>query len=319
MEERSRKLLSFLLGVLVLGVLAYFAGSESISHLKQVSLTSLVLATGVYSLSWVMRAERLSFLLRDSSPGLGKVFVVNLGGYAGNIVLPAKAGDILRALYLDRNGVERPEAFISVFFTRIQDLLAVTVILLVFLPSVWFINFSVWFLLPLALGISFLVSFVALFFLEIRRFQPYFRKLEKLLISRLFGDDYDITSEAFDVFDSYLKPGFSSKVLGMSLLVWVLEVLTAYFIAVRIIPDISVALIFVAVSFGNVAKIVPATPGGVGLYEAAVASVLSVAGVPYSAAFSIALVEHTLKNVFIALFGSYFLSREGINLLHPHV
>lgn len=318
MNERGKQILSFLLGIIIIAVLASLAGKDVFKHLGDVTAVAVLSSLSVYGLSWFFRTERLGFML-ESNIGFRKIFGLNIGGYAGNIFLPAKAGDLLRALYLENSGVERSRAFVSILFTRIHDLLAITVIFLAFIPA--FLRFSLpeWFLIPVALGIAFLISFTSFSLIGLGFLKPYVVKAEILLSRKLFDNQFDVSGKAIDIFDSYLKPKMSVQLLIRSLAIWVLEVFSAYLIAISIVNDVSLIFVFVAVSFGNIAKVIPATPGGFGLYEGAVASVLSLSGVPYSAAFTIALVEHSLKNLFIVVIGSYFLSKEGLNLIQPHL
>lgn len=311
--RRSRTVLSLLLGLGILAGLAALAGGEVVQHLRAVSLTSLALATAVYAVSWLLRTLRLADLL-DGGPGLRRVFEVNIGGYAGNIVLPAKAGDALRAAALHRNGVDLDRSLAAVLFTRIQDLLAVVLILLVFLPAVWTLALPESLYIATGLVVAFLIAFIGLVLMRSQLLHPLFRRAERFLSHRVFTSAVDVGEAMLERVDEYLSFRILLPTMGYSLLIWLLEVGVAVVVADGLGAAVSLPVFFVAVSFGNIAKTVPATPGGVGLYEAAVASVLTVAGVPYPLAFTIALVEHTLKNLFIVLIGSYFLSREGVGI-----
>ncbi|MFW6046031.1 MAG: lysylphosphatidylglycerol synthase transmembrane domain-containing protein, partial [Natronomonas sp.] len=87
-----------------------------------------------------------------------------------------------------------------------------------------------------------------------------------------------------------------------SVLVWTIDVATA--IVVFTAFDISVPLTslivvgFFAVSVGNLAKVLPLSPGGIGLYEGAF-SLLVVAMLPvgWGVAIAAAIVDHAVKNV----------------------
>ena len=63
-------------------------------------------------------------------------------------------------------------------------------------------------------------------------------------------------------------------------------------------PGVLVAVTFLAVSVGNLAKVLPLSPGGVGLYEGAF-TLLVTALTPVGAvsALSVAVVDHAVKNV----------------------
>jgi len=55
---------------------------------------------------------------------------------------------------------------------------------------------------------------------------------------------------------------------------------------------------FFAVSVGNLAKVLPLSPGGIGLYEAAfTAFAVGLGGVPAATAFAAAVLDHAVKNL----------------------
>jgi uncharacterized protein (TIRG00374 family) len=91
------------------------------------------------------------------------------------------------------------------------------------------------------------------------------------------------------------------RVGGSSLLIWSLDVVTALVVFAAFEVELTPALVavgFFAVSVGNLAKVLPLTPGGVGLYEGAftlIVAALTPVGV--TAALSIAIVDHAVKNL----------------------
>ena len=90
---------------------------------------------------------------------------------------------------------------------------------------------------------------------------------------------------------------------GSSIAIWTLDVITALLVLAAF-PSVSlplvtlVAVCFFAVSVGNLAKVLPLSPGGVGLYEGAfTVLVVGLTPVGASAALGIAIVDHAVKNV----------------------
>ena len=61
-----------------------------------------------------------------------------------------------------------------------------------------------------------------------------------------------------------------------------------------------VAVLFFAVSVGNLAKVVPLSPGGLGLYEGAftliVVGLTAVPGLTAAVALAVSIVDHAVKN-----------------------
>jgi uncharacterized protein (TIRG00374 family) len=96
-----------------------------------------------------------------------------------------------------------------------------------------------------------------------------------------------------------------ARVGASSVVIWSLDVVTALAVFAAFEPDLVaaqpglvVAVGFFAVSVGNLAKVLPLSPGGVGLYEGAFTLlVVGLTPVGAGAALGIAIVDHAVKNV----------------------
>jgi uncharacterized membrane protein YbhN (UPF0104 family) len=101
-----------------------------------------------------------------------------------------------------------------------------------------------------------------------------------------------------------------------SLIIWVLDSLVCFFIAMMFQETIPFAVVTLAVVIGNLVKAFPITQGGLGVYEASVAyALISVGGVSPVSASLIAIIDHLVKNV-VTLVGGvismYFLQDSAI-------
>jgi uncharacterized membrane protein YbhN (UPF0104 family) len=87
-----------------------------------------------------------------------------------------------------------------------------------------------------------------------------------------------------------------------SAVVWALDVLTAVFVLAALtggaVPPATLLVVgTLAVSVGNLAKVLPLSQGGIGLYEAAfTALVVGATGLPVETALAAAILDHALKN-----------------------
>jgi uncharacterized protein (TIRG00374 family) len=105
------------------------------------------------------------------------------------------------------------------------------------------------------------------------------------------------------------EPTSFSRVGAASLLIWAIDVLTALLVFVAFDVEVPLGLLvavgFFAVSVGNLAKVLPLSPGGIGLYEAAF-TVLVVAMTPVApaVALGVAIVDHGVKNAITVLGGA---------------
>jgi len=87
-----------------------------------------------------------------------------------------------------------------------------------------------------------------------------------------------------------------------SVLIWVIDVLVAAIVLAAFGVGLStiqlLSVCFFAVSVGNLAKVLPLSPGGIGLYEGAF-TLLVVGLTPIGAATALgaAIVDHAVKNI----------------------
>ena len=101
----------------------------------------------------------------------------------------------------------------------------------------------------------------------------------------------------------FSSPLLLGKSVLLSLLIWFFEIFTLYFIALSMNISVPILFMIFGVALANIAKIVPATPGGIGLYEGIIVAVFSAANVGYNNALAIAVLEHLAKNLYILLIG----------------
>jgi uncharacterized protein (TIRG00374 family) len=126
------------------------------------------------------------------------------------------------------------------------------------------------------------------------------------VIERFVGDVQIVATD---------KSIFARVGLG-SIGIWSLDVLTALAVFVAFGFDLTPFLIavgFFAVSVGNLAKVLPLTPGGIGLYEGAFTIIVApLTPVSVTAALGIAIIDHAVKN--IVTVGGGILSMAWLNV-----
>jgi uncharacterized protein (TIRG00374 family) len=112
------------------------------------------------------------------------------------------------------------------------------------------------------------------------------------VLERFVGDVQTVAGER----------GAFARVGASSLLIWMLDVVTALLVLSAFdatLPLLTMLAVgFFAVSVGNLAKVLPLSPGGVGLYEGAF-TLLVVALTPLGPALALgaAIVDHAVKNL----------------------
>ncbi|MFB6130063.1 MAG: YbhN family protein, partial [Salinigranum sp.] len=141
------------------------------------------------------------------------------------------------------------------------------------------------------------------------------RNVVRAVVSRAGSD----SSAAFvaDVVERFVadiqrgagSPSAFGRVGASSVAIWTLDVATAVLVmsafGVGLGPAALVSVAFFAVSVGNLAKVLPLSPGGIGLYEAAfTALVVGLTPVGAPTAFGAAILDHAVKNAVTVVGGA---------------
>lgn len=283
----------------------------------------VVLATLVYIVSWPVRGTRYRDILRElgypEHAGVltGAVFI----SQTGNLVFPARAGDAVRAYIVKtRRGVPYPTGFASLAVERVFDLLTITALAGTVLIGLVATGGSL-FELPgterlgaiarsgrMAMVVSAGVGLGALLaVILIVATARSDRNRIRPAIQRISDDSYAMAIarlvERFvaDVQTVAADPKAFTRVSATSLVIWGIDVITALLVLAAFDPGLApvplVAVSFFAVSIGNLAKILPLSPGGIGLYEGAFTLlVVGLTGLPVELVLGAAVVDHAIKN-----------------------
>ena len=265
-------------------------------------------------INWI-RAYRWRLLMRgETKLSLLRLFhVVNIG-YLFNNVLPAKAGELVRAYLVARTvpgGIG--QAFSALLIERLLDVLCVVVLLVILIP---FVALPVW---AARAGLLFggvaIVGTIAL--LVLSRFGE--RGLDWLwrLVGRIPVVGHVKVKEALRnllrglgvLTDPKLLPGAlvgSAGVwFGYALLNYILM---AVFGLTHQLSFWAAALVLCAT---GLAMILPSSPGAMGVFEGAAVLALSVFGIGDSVGFGYALGLHLFTNVVFIVLGLVGLLAEG--------
>ncbi|MFW6018017.1 MAG: flippase-like domain-containing protein [Halapricum sp.] len=304
----------------------YLDPGEVWANMRQADLPVVGVSALVYVLSWPLRGMRYRDILERlgyrSNPGFltGAIFI----SQTGNLVFPARLGDAVRAYVMKaRRSVPYPSGFASLAIERVFDLLTIA-----FLAGVVVLGMAVTMspaelqaaisgtelaggqeqagrtAMVVAAGVGAAAIAVTLgIVLSARSDRNYVRAA----ISGLSSDSYaDYVAGVIERFTGDIQTVASDRrafalVGTTSLLIWTIDVLTAVVVLAAFGVDLTPFLIgvaFFAVSVGNLAKVLPLTPAGLGLYEGAFA-IIVVGLTPLSGALaiSVAIVDHAVKNL----------------------
>jgi len=327
------------LTVAVLGLLTFYLDpSEVGAALSRSDPAVLALATGVYGLSWILRGLRYRTILRKLGfPErldvlTGAVFISQMG----NLVFPARAGDAVRAYIVNkRRDIPYTSGFASLAVERVFDLLTITALAGGVLLAVVGTGGATTITSALAeadragqtalLAAGAIAALTSVATASIVLTARSDRNLVRDVVSRLSTDSYaNGVSRVLERFVGDVQHVTNSRLtfgrIGMtSVVIWTIDVLTAVVVlaamGVDVVRPSLVAVAFLAVSIGNLAKVLPLSPGGIGLYEAAF-TLLVVALTPITGpvAFAVAVLDHAVKNAVTIVGGVISMGSLNVSL-----
>lgn len=314
-------LLTLLIGFLVLEFAA--EPGRILGEIARVDPWWLLLAAGLYLISWPIRGLRYRDILEELAYTervgflTGAVFISQMA----NLLVPARAGDAVRAYVMKaRRNVPYPTGFASLAIERIFDLLAIMVLAAGAILAMVLIGGPDAFVelvqdpevnggrlaLSLAAGVAIVALIgIAGLLLSTRIDSSRFRWIAPSPESRIgaltreFGIFFD------DIRSVSTRPRAVAVIGGSSLVIWSIDVFTATIVllafGIALDPVALLVVSFLAVCAGNLAKIVPISPGGIGPYEAAFALVVvGMTPIGLNVAIGAAIVDHALKNLVTA-------------------
>lgn len=295
----------------------------------------LTAAVGIYTLSWPLRGKRYGDVLSATGHSTGTVFLtlaVFLSQTA-NLVLPARAGDAVRAYVLQtRRETPYPAGFASLAIERVFDLASIA--LLAGVTLVWLAVGDV--AGPLELVTEADGARTALIAAGGVTATTVVVGVSTVVLARSDRRPGGISTRIVDRFPRLRKPlaalaGFACDVAVVarnpqalaiigagSLLIWLLDVGTAILVLAALDSGLGLGPLLavgtLGVSVGNLAKVLPLSQGGIGLYEAAfTALVVALTPLGASTALAAAVVDHALKNAVTLVGGTGAIALLGVS------
>jgi uncharacterized protein (TIRG00374 family) len=274
----------------------------TIKNIKYIYLPLIFLWS---STSFLLRALRLRILLTsEKALPLSNVFWANMAGYLGNNILPARAGELIRATYLgQRNNISASFALAAGLVERFMDLIALIVIGSLALSFAGIVSP----VLQNALnGISILglIGLIAIFILP--RFDNLARRL--ILALPMLKENQKLKLNDFlQQFISGLKSihGFSRAIQFIFLtgLIWLMDALGAVLLSYILNIPLLIQQAFVLLAALGLSSAIPSTPGYVGVYQFVAVTILAPFGVSQADALAYILISQILGYIVIGFWG----------------
>jgi uncharacterized protein (TIRG00374 family) len=257
----------------------------------------LVPAVLTLAIATVMRAERWRILFSPPTrPPFLAATEALLIGYLFNSILPARLGEVARVLALHRRaGTSRAESASTVVVERAFDVLALLVLLVAsqrWLPHIASVQVAALIAAALALGlIAALVAFA------VWGERPLASTLR--LVGRLPG----MPSGFAETTAVNLVEGLGAlrrwrqavAAFTWTLASWLVLAVSAWCVLKEFSLGLSLATGLLVIIATGLSAVIPSALAGLGVFEAAAVAALRTYHVPYSEAFSVALIVHVVN------------------------
>lgn len=286
-----------------------------LASLGSVSLSLLLLATGIYFLALLIIAWRWQILLdavkRVPLEDLAQFVAI---GYMGNNVYPLRAGDGLRILLLRRK--HQVALLRATTVIAVEHLYNGTTMIVFVLAGLAAINLQSEAVETIVRLVMPLVSLAILAALVLTAKPAWLRRIvrwaSQLLPSALGDAALRWSEDVLAALAGLRSPRHFLGALLVSFLTWGLEA-GVYWLMLRAFGlDTGYAVALLLVGAINLAGIIPASPGQVGVYEFFVITILTATGVEAAQATAYAVVAHLVIWLPVTAVGFVLLLRQGL-------
>lgn len=279
------------------------------------SIGLIALALGVMSLALGLRVVTCFVLLADradgSRVGIGRLISPVLVGYLGNLVLPARLGEVVRSYLISRREALPIGATLgSVALERILDTAMLAAIAFV---AASLLGAAPW--IVQGTGLMAVVGVILVTALAITGLQPLVRLLGRLGSIRVLGAPMSALMKVIEPFAHWSGGGHRRRAIGLglalSLAAWLCNAAMFWLVGRAVGASLSPAAAMLVMAVTVLATAIPAAPGYVGTFELAAVAVAASLGIPRDIAFALAVLAHVIALVPAAVGGSIALMRLG--------
>jgi uncharacterized protein (TIRG00374 family) len=262
--NRRLALIQALVSLVALAAVVWWATKQESPHIPTGTDTIAWIAAGValYVVATLVRAERWHQILEHTGVNAKRTdcYALTTVGYMGNNVLPARAGEALRVVLLSpRCNASKRTLISSIVAERVLDVIA---LLTIFIVTVYGV-LSTSKVLPtdrpiLVTGIGMLLLLAGAMAIWVLRKHSFFERVRDWL--RPLADSPRALASRWGV-----------VLLAGTFLLWTIEASVYWMVARAIEMDISIAGSLYLVALTNFVAALPAAPGSLGTFDAAVA------------------------------------------------
>lgn len=248
-----------------------FNGAELSDALNQVDLSILIPVPGLILLSFAMRAQRWRLLIEHQPPiRFSRSFSALMIGYLLNNLLPARAGDVARALELGRSEqISRTKVFVTLVTEKTVDLVTTLILLaavLITYPALpdWIKRAS----LMIAIVAICALTILTLAHTTGRHWIPQVVSILTTWLPDKIGVKLErMFFSALEGIAGVFRPSNAFAFLLLTGFIWIAEVLIVYIVAISVGMPLALGNALLVLLVLAIGSMVPSSPGQVGTFE----------------------------------------------------
>lgn len=289
--------------------------AEVWQQIQQVNVGWLLVGALVYFVAVTIISLRWRFLLLSTqSVSLRILIPLVLVGYMGNNLYPFRSGEILRVILLQRNtGIPVARAATTVFVERVFDGLVMLTFIAVALLFVDIQAVEIQRIASVATPI-FLGAVLVFFVLASRPnlLRQLLHITGRILPGRIHTIVMRLGEEVIEGLQALRSPANLAGAVVCSYGSWMVEAVVYWIVSFAFGLEVGYPVMLLTVGVVNLAGLIPASPGQIGVFEFFVSLVLLAVGVPSAEAHAYSLVVHVVIWLPVTLAGFAFLVRQGL-------
>lgn len=317
---KMNKWLVTIIGLVISALFLYLAFRDLqpeavISHLQSLDWGWILVASTMYTLVVTLISLRWQFMLRSiqSVPLRSLMMLVSIG-YMGNNVYPFRSGEILRTVLLQHHHqIPFAKGATTVVVERILDGLIMLSFVVI---SLLFIDVTSPLVRQVAgVAAPIFVGAMAIFLVLAAR-PNWMRWIIRLVCRFLPGRLAQIVTHLGEDVIAGLQGLRTPLDLAGAVLCtyasWMVEASIYWAVSFAFGLNLTYPQVLLVTGVANLAGLVPAAPGQIGVFEFAVKSVMLAYGITEAQAQAYALVVHVILWLPVTVAGFIFLAREGL-------
>ena len=314
------KIVKFLIGLSIsIAGLWYalhgFNWSEFVDALKYVNYWYLTLAIAIQFIAIWLRALRWQWLLLPVKKiPVNSLFDATMIGYFGNMVLPLRMGEVLRAYVVSNKfNLSTSKILGTLVIDRILDMLALMVFAIFFVFNSELLN------VPQSIVILSIVATLIIFIslIYIGGKNPDYEKIKtkyNILNTSISSKIYDIIANLLSGLSVLTKTPKKVGVYSFIGLLWSLYFISFLLMVKAVNLDINIISSGVLYVLLTIAISIPAAPGYVGTYHATcVAVLINIYSIDIAASQAFAIISHAAVFIPFVIVGAVIFVKNSLN------